>query len=765
MAYQSPPNNEPDLFSEAFTLHQSGKLKAAQRLYEQMLKVNPDRHDVLHLLGVSLYQQGRSDIAVPLLEKSVAIEPTAVAYGHLALALKALSAIEKAELAFRQALKLAPEDASIWNNLGNFQREREQFSEALATLQQAVALNSELAEAWVNLALTQQGLNQLEQALQSWSRAVAINPDWPLALSHRAALLFQLGRFQECIEAYAQWIRVQPNNLDPRYQRALVLQKLGQSAAAITSYKEILSIDPAHHSSLNNLGNLLTQAGDFLAAEHCLRTLIELAPNDAHAYGNLGVALKAQRRFIEAIAVYRTALKLKPDYTHALNNLGTILKDLGSFHEAIDCFDRALEQDPNYLDAHSNRLFTLSLMPRQDPVKYLRRASEYGATIKHNIGSFDRHSTRIGHSRSGPLRVGFVSGDLKSHPVGYFLENFIKHLDRTRITTVAYTTNSHEDALSLRLRNQFEEWHTLVGLSDEQAAKQVNDHAIDVLFDLAGHTAHHRLPLFARKPAPVQVTWLGYFASTGVPGIDYLLADDYSVSQQHEQHFTEAIWRLPETRLCFTPPSASAQILVSELPALRRGHLTFASYQNLAKINSDTITVWSKVLKHFPNSRMRIQNTQLSDPNVAENFRQNLGQHDIEESRVELLGACARDAYLQSYAEVDIVLDTFPFPGGTTTCEALWMGVPTITLVGDTLLSRQGGSLLRAAGYEDWIATNTTEYFAKVIHFASDLEQLSAIRQGMRPQVIASPLCDSQRFARCFESAVQDMWAACASGS
>lgn len=725
-----------ELLEQALSLHQAGDLAKAQPMYESLLALNPDHHVVMHLLGVLMHQQGKSREAIALLTRSADLQPTAAAFGHLALALKATAAFDEAEVAFGQALLLAPDDAALWANLGSFYRERGQTQLAIEALQKATAKNPRLPEVWANLALAQQSLDQTASAHHSWANALALRPEWPLAQDQLTALK------------------------DTRYGQALELQQQGKRTLAIAAYREVLAIDPAHHNSLNNLGNLLTQAGEFTAAVQCFHTLIGLVPNDPYAYGNLGVALKAQRRYQEAIHVYRKALQIKPDYTHALNNLATILKDVGQYREALDCLDRALKIDPNYLDAHSNRLFTLSQLPDQDPALYLLRAREYGDVLKRGLAAGYPLAHQSIKNESRPLRVGFVSGDLKSHPVGYFMEGLLTHLDRNRVTPVAFATNDYEDGLSLRLKKKFEQWHTLVGLSDDQAAALVREQAIDILVDLAGHTAHHRLPVFARKPAPVQVSWLGYFASTGVVGMDYLLADNYSINVEHEDHFTEAIWRLPDTRLCFTPPPDDGNLAVTEPPALRNGFVTFASYQNLAKMNAPTVAMWSRVLQQLPGSRLYLQSTQLSDPSIALAFGQYMGQQGISPDRITMAGAVRREAYLRSYAEVDIVLDTFPFPGGTTTCEALWMGVPTVTLVGSTLLSRQGGSVLTAAGYQDWIAISKAQYIDKAIRLATDVKHLVLLRKRMRERVLASSLCDAPRFAQEFQRAMEAMWAA-----
>jgi protein O-GlcNAc transferase len=279
-----------------------------------------------------------------------------------------------------------------------------------------------------------------------------------------------------------------------------------------------------------------------------------------------------------------------------------------------------------------------------------------------------------------------------------------------------------------------------------------------VLLDLSGHTAKNRLPMFAWKPAPVQVSWLGYFASTGVAEMDYLLADATGVPHQHQSHFSETVWYLPDTRLCFTPPNTD--LAVTPLPSLSNGFVTFGCYQNLAKVTDEVLNVWGRIFAALPQARLRLVSKYLKDPSVVAQLQLRLQQCGIAASRISLHGAIPRQDYLASHAGVDMVLDTFPYPGGTTTCESLWMGVPTLTLAGDTLLSRQGASLMTAAGLPDWIATSEDDYVAKAIAFSQNVPQLATLRAGLREQVRTSPLFDAPRFAKHFEQALWEMWQA-----
>jgi protein O-GlcNAc transferase len=299
--------------------------------------------------------------------------------------------------------------------------------------------------------------------------------------------------------------------------------------------------------------------------------------------------------------------------------------------------------------------------------------------------------------------------------------------------------------LTQRIRPHFALWRSLVGLSDEQAARMIRSDCVDVLVDLAGHTGNNRLPVFAWRPAPVQVAWLGYFASTGLSAIDYVLADVRCVPPQDEVQFAEKVWRLPETRYCFTPPFPAPE--VTSLPALAAGHLTFGSFQKLTKLSNTTIDRWCAVLRALPTARFRIQSTQLALPTERERLVARFAARGVSHDRLSLHGAVRRHAYLAAHGEVDVLLDAFPFTGGSTTCEALWMGVPTATIEGHSMLTRQGSSLMRTVGLDDWVASDASSFVAMVIERTADLQRLAALRSALRGRAQASPLYDAPRFA------------------
>jgi protein O-GlcNAc transferase len=357
------------------------------------------------------------------------------------------------------------------------------------------------------------------------------------------------------------------------------------------------------------------------------------------------------------------------------------------------------------------------------------------------------------------LRVGLVSGDLRIHSVGHFLEGVLSHIDPARIELIAYPTNPYEDELTARIRPFFSAWKPLVGLSDGDAARLIHSDGVHILLDVSGFTAHNRLPVFAWKPAPVQVTWLGLPSTTGIKEMDYVLGDLLAIPAENEHHFTEAVWRMPDSYLCFSAPAYSIE--VAPLPALSTGYVTFGSFNNLTKMNDAVVALWARILLSVPNSRLYLKTAQLSNADMCEHILRRFGSYGITAERLLLGGKFGSIAdHLSEYNKVDVALDTFPYPGVTTSIEALWMGVPVLTLQGDRFLSLTAKSVAHHAGLPDWVAIDKDDYVAKAISFTTDLERLSALRAGLRQQVLASPLFDAPRFARNLEDALWGMWQA-----
>lgn len=572
------------------------------------------------------------------------------------------------------------------------------------------------------------------------------------------------------------------------FSQAVKHQTNEELILAETLYKEILTIDAKHIDTLHNLGIILRKKGELEESYHLLSKLIRLAPTSQH-YCTLSVTLNAQRKQEEAISCLEKAIELNPGDYIAYNNLGTFYWSLNRYQDAIPYYQKAISlnsQDdssfgnlaicytgigkykeagnfarqaikiaiPRYQPSHYNKLlFSLCFDEHNFNNQYLHTAKELNNLLTKLYPNPYRYTLS---NTKQILNIGFVSGDLHNHPVGYFLESVLNYLFTQPLQLFAYQTINYEDDLTQRIKPLFKQWHQIGELNDTQAAQLIYDDQIDILIDLSGHTGGNRLPLFALKPAPIQISWLGYWASTGLSCIDYFISDPTSTPQSLQSQFSEKLYCLPHTRLCFTPPNNAPE--VSVLPSLAKQHMTFGCFQSLSKINDEVIKVWCQILYALPSSQLIIKNKQLSEEKTRINFIQHLVRLNAPIERIILEPASSKSLYYAAHHHIDIMLDTFPYPGGTTTCDALWMGVPTLTLTGNTLLARQGMSMLHNVGLDDWIAIDTHDYIQKAIFFAQNTTLLANIRTHLRQQMQLSPLTNAPLFAQHLSEAFFAMW-------
>lgn len=672
---------------------------------------------------------------------------SALAWNALGMAMKLGGRPEEAIRAMQRCVLLNPGDAKALFNLGLMQYEAGNHEDAEDSYRKAVSVKPDYAEAHSNLGNILRDLNRLPEAEESCRKAISIQPDHFLAHLNLGAILFDRDRFSEAESCFLKAISVKPDLAEAHLGLGGALYHLGRIIDAESSLRKAISLKHGLFRAHANLGNVLKDMGWLPDAEASYRLAISIHPDYAEAHSHLGATLLETGKLTDAEESCRKAIAIKPEYGEAHINLGCILLGKGNHDDAQASFRKAMEIRPGCFEGHSNLLMGFNY--RSDGSKAYAEAVEYGKAVRKKASPFDSWTC----PESGRVRVGLVSGDFRNHPVGHFLESILSELDPGKVELFAYPTSPLTDSLTDRIRPHFSQWHPLCGLNDETAAKLVHAHGIHVLIDLSGHTACNRLPLFAWKPAPIQASWLGYFATTGVSEIDYILGDPHVTPEGHESQFAEKIWRLPDTRMCFTPPRDAPE--VSPLPALRNGLVTFGSFQNLAKASDETLALWSKVLEAVPESQLRWQCGQFADRNVIDMTRSRLKAFGIE--RADLVGPVNRQDYLAMHAEVDFILDTFPFTGGTTTCEALWMGVPTLTLAGNTLISRQGLGLMTAAGLPEWAVHTPEEYVSRAVEFAGSRESLDALRKQMRERVLSSPLFDSRRFARNLENAFHKM--------
>jgi len=708
------------------------------------------------VLGICLAQMGRFGEAVAPMSQAASLQPAnAGLHNNLGNILNNLGRVAEAEASFRRVLALQPDSIQALFGLGNILIDSGRSSEAEACFRHVLALAPDNAQALNNLGNALTGLGRHSEAEACYRSAVARRPDMALAHHNLGSSLKKLDRLRDAEASLRRALALEPDFVDARFLLGNVLTDLGRLGEAEACFRRVVKLRPDDAEAYNGLGTVLENLDRPSEAEPCFRRVLELKPGDARALNNLASALNSLGRLNEAETCYRAAVALKPDYAFAYGNLGGTLTAMGRLVEAEDCLRRAVALKPDYTEARSNLL--LSLNYRNDAADVaIREAREYGQSVDSLVSR--RYSDWLCEPSPKRLRVGIVSGDLCQHVVSYFLENLLREIDPARVELIAYPAQPKEDQVSQRLRAHLAAWRPIVGLTDEEAAKRIHADGVHILLDLSGHTGHNRLPLFAWKPAPVQASWLGYFATTGVTTMDYLIADPWALPESEEAYFTEKIWRLPETRLCFSPPAAD--VPVSPLPARTSGYITFGCFNNLTKVNDGVVALWSRVLTAVPDSRLFLKSRQLKEDAARQGIAERFASHGIGADRLILEGPVPRAEYLAAYARMDIALDPFPFPGGTTSAEALWMGVPVLTLAGDHFLSRQGVGIMANTGLPDWIASDPDDYVARAVAHAADLSGLAALRASLRERFVNSPICDARRFARNFEEALDGMWRA-----
>lgn len=574
------------------------------------------------------------------------------------------------------------------------------------------------------------------------------------ALLERACACLESGHLDDADEICNQVLRENAEQSEAWHLRGLIARSRGHLFEACDAIMAAIARDP-QGLYFFNLGTILLAANRPAASVECFRLALERMPGHIGTYNNLGNALRAQKEYHAAVTALHRAIELAPDHAQAYNNLGNTLMELDELEAALEAYRCAIALRPDLTEPRSNLLFAQNYRGDLSPSAYLDDARAFGTLAAARARPWSDWLVEAGARTERPLRVGIVSGDLRRHPVGYFLESVIASLDPTRVELVAYPTRECNDEVSVRIKTRVAAWTSVNGVDDERAAAMIRADRIDILIDAAGHGLGNRLPLFCWRPAPVQVTWPGYFASTGVGAIDYVLGDKYVLPDAEADHFVEKPWRLPDSYLCFTPPLD--RIEPGEAPMFANGHITFGYFGNLTKLNDHVIDVWSNILNAMPDAVLYLKSEPLSLDDVRAKTIERFAARGITAAQLRIEGKSPRADYFSAYHNVDISLSPFPYGAGTTAVESLWMGVPVLCLRGDRFLSRICESMLQTAGLVDWVAADEAEYIAKAIAYASDQKEI-ARRGERRALLLASPVCDAARFARNLEDAVHGMW-------
>ena len=659
--------------------------------------------------------------------------------------------------AFRRAVARPAPDAETLDYLGCTYNMLGRHVEAAEAFERSVAVDDKRAETWGNLGKNRDEMGDREGAVVSYRRAISLDPDLVVARSNLGPILCALGRAEEAIIVLDEAVRLAPDNIWVNVHRGNALKLLNRLPEAIAAFDHALTIAPTLYQGWLSLADVLQDIGDTAQAVSAAERAYALSPDNPEVLNTLGTLYAAADRRREAEAMLRRAVTLRSDDAAYWLNLGHVGETV---EVMIGCYRRALSLRPDFDQALSPLLFCLNYLSATTPSSMLSEASAYGRLLATQATPRTQWSNERSPER--PLRIGVVSGDLCQHPVSYFLESTLMAFRDKPHVWLAYSTVEKEDAATANYRSLFHEWRDCRKLSDEALAEQVVDDRVDILIDLAGHSAGHRLPVFAHKPAPVQVAWLGYFATTGLNAMDWIVADPWCVPADEDACFTERVWRMPESRFCFTPPRLEAEIK----PQIRAADepQVLGCFNTLIKANDEVLALWSRVMAALPQAFLLIKAKQLGDEAACRALVERLVRFGFPVERVILESRSPREEYLKTYHRIDFCLDTFPFTGGTTTAEALWMGVPVLTLKGSTMIGRQGESMLHNVGLGDWVAKDPDDYVQKAVEFASDYDRLARLRRSLRDRGSASPLGNPVWFANQFETALRGMWRKYCSG-
>lgn len=526
----------------------------------------------------------------------------------------------------------------------------------------------------------------------------------------------------------------------------------------LTALLRALDENPESGDLLLDLGVAFAQRGELLRSIEYFRRGIELAPNSPALHNNLGLSLQKCGQMTEAVQCFRNALEMDAAFPAAWHNLGNALNELGEVKEGSDAYRRCLAIAPDHVAARSD--FLLSLNYRQDVSreKTYEEHREWGRrhALHLNRSPAESDNRRDSNAR---LRIGYLSPDFRHHSVAFFIEPVLEHHDRSRFHVFAYADVYASDKVTQRIRSKVETWRDVAALGLEQIAAQVMEDKIDVLVDLAGHTSFRQMLLMSMRLAPVQVTYLGYPNTTGLDSVDYRLTDEIVDPEGEADSFvSEKLLRLPRGFLCYRPPETAELPEPSDPPSLSRKFITFGSFNNFNKVSPLTMDMWAKILRQVPEARLYLKARQLGDATARARVTDGFQRRGIDPDRVSTFSwAATQREHLRHYNEIDIALDTFPYNGTTTSCEALWMGVPVMTLVGDTHASRVGSSLLRQCGLKELVAETGEEYVQKSIALAADGRRLQQFRSNLRSILASSSLTDGKGFCRRLESAYESM--------
>ncbi len=775
----------------AFDRHQAGDLPQAERLYREILQSDPGHCEAMHLLGVLAHQTGNHTQAIELIRAAITLagSPRAMMCCNLGAAYQALGELDAAEEQYRQTIAVQPNYLDAHHNLAAVWAARGQHEQAVTAYQTVLASNPQHRNARLNLGKSLQQLGRMPEAAECFQQVLAEHPHDVEALLNLGTMLGLQDQLESAAEHFQQILQLTPAHPQANFNLGRIRQDQERLDEAVAHYRSAVESAPDHAHAWNNLGVVLKSLKQFGEAESCLRKVLQLNPHDATVHFNLGNVLREQERHQDAIASYRHGLQIQPNHLESYINLGTALTSLGELQAAEAQYRTALKLQPNYIEAHLNLASVLQLqgllneaatvyerglridpaceslrsnslmldlyLPEKQPGDILERHQQWAERYQDRDSGGEPFRQTFDPQRR--LRIGYVSPDFRVHPVGFFIKTILQQHDRAQFELTCYAEQPDSDHVTEGIRNSVDHWRSTFRQADAAVASLIREDEIDILIDLAGHTSGNRLPVFAYRPAPVQITYLGYGTTTGLSTMDYRMTDAVADPVDERNFHTEELLRLPAGILCYSPPEDVPD--VSTLPMQQNGFVTFGSFNNLSKLSVPVLDLWAEVLLSVPQSRLILKNRSFADASVRERYRNLFSERGVVADRIELSGPTKTIAeHLALYERVDLGLDPFPYNGATTTCESLWMGVPVVTLRGSQFVGRMTASLLTRVGLTEFITQTPQAYVHMARAWAEAPDRLAQLRRELRPAVANSPLCDQAAYVRDLEALYRTVW-------
>jgi len=663
--------------------------------------------------------------------------------------------LSEADSFYKQVRGLEPENTEVNHLSGLLAFQNGNAADAARCFEIAVANDPENVKYLGNLGAAWLVSGRPDDALGVLERAIEIDPDGVDVLNNLAAACRETGRFSDAVAVANRAVMLRPDDAELQTNFAIALLGAEESDAALSAAQRAVELAPKSPEAQNALGSAylaLRQSRNAIAA---FRGAIEVGPDFVDAVRNLAFAYQEAKRLCDAAETYLKATVRWPEDAAAYAGLARTSRMMGRSDAAVEAYRKAVLYSPENRRYHSNLLFSLIGSADHDGPSLL---AEHRDWHKRHASSLTNSVPQQPRSDDPTrrLRIGYVSADFRRHPVGRIVQSVIAAHDRSAVDVFCYSGTVKPDNITAQTEAACDHWRSINNLRDDAVSNGIVEDEIDILVDLSGHSAKNRLRVFARKPAPVQASWLGYMSTTGLTAIDYYIGDEIHTPEEFDGHFSEQVYRLRRNLTCFNPPEDAPPI--AALPAESAGQITFGCFGNPGKITDACIDLWAGLLKTVESSRLILRYQGYEDPAVCQDFVQHFSNVGIEATRIDFEGSTDYRGVLETYNRVDIALDTYPYSGTMTTMEALWMGVPVVTLAGNRTLARQAAGQLSAAGLDELIADDAEAFVSVASSLANDVGRLASYRSSMRDRLSNSPLCDASDLARALEDAYRTMW-------